>query len=109
MIKYITISEDLLLNRSLNLNLTEKLVLAIIGILTKKGEVASTVSDEYFSAITGKNKCYMNRSIAKLKKLGLIDVYREFSRRNIRLTLSPSNKGLVYNFGIDKRFKKVDN
>jgi hypothetical protein len=108
MIKYLTVSIDLIANREIKLSMLEKMTLSLLGVLTRKGKNPTDISDFYFVDLFGITQCHANRTLSNLQKRGFIKIYRKLGRRQIELTLSPVYEGLIYNFGIDKASKKVD-
>jgi len=102
MIKYLIISPQLL---KTNLSWMEKILLSLLGLYTRAGIKNTTASDKYLAEEINVSSIYVNRTLAKLKDKGLIEINKDLGRRAIELA---DGKKYIYSFGNKKNKLRID-
>lgn len=60
-------------------------LIALLGVLTVKGEQMAKSTDGYMADVLGVSRIHVNRMLAKLKKLEVISTGTSYGRREITL------------------------
>lgn len=73
----------------------EKLLFSLLGVLTKKAEDSTTMSDAFMAETLGVSTSYVNRMLSKFKDAGVISIEKKQGRRHISII---GNKAFIYKF-----------